>query len=368
MASRITQVARWVFTLNNYDEQRDYKAYFSPDEFKIKRIVWGKELAPATGTHHLQGYVEFSRSVRFVHVKRVLPTAHWLAARGTAADNFKYCTKDNNYQMLGDWTKEIEGSNGISSDASVGMIVKGLISKHAPVVRVSKEYSRKFAYFERTAKMVKQIKMKHQLFTEWDSRKLYSWQFQAFQRLMNQNQRSVLWICDAVGNVGKTFFALYLNVLYDFQLFDGVMKSRDICQLIDEAPAGFVFDVCRANAPAFDYNVLESVKNGIIMSGKYSGDCVRFKPCPVLVLANTAPEISALSLDRWDIIALGTGEFADLSKEAKFCPKDSHPRVQPPPQPILDDSFNLREYLTNELGLQTRPNDQGKIQYRYGLI
>ena len=75
-----------------------------------------------------------------------------------------------------------------------------------------------------------------------------------FLQLVKQGQRKVLWVCDPVGNNGKTWFAQYLNILYAYQLFDDILKARDVCQLIEEDPIGFCFDVCRN-----DYNVLESL-------------------------------------------------------------------------------------------------------------
>ena len=46
-----------------------YKQYFRSADFKVRRMVWGFEVAPATGIRHLQGYVEFERFVRLSFVK-----------------------------------------------------------------------------------------------------------------------------------------------------------------------------------------------------------------------------------------------------------------------------------------------------------
>ena len=104
------QVRRWCFTLNNYDLHLNYKELFRNPIFNINRVVWGREVAPITGTAHMQGYVEMFRTYRFSHMKAILPTAYWEIARGTAKQIFHYCTKGNDYDTIGNWTKEMNAS------------------------------------------------------------------------------------------------------------------------------------------------------------------------------------------------------------------------------------------------------------------
>ena len=87
------QVSKWCYTLNNYTENYDYEEYLKRADFKIKRVVYGREVAPTTGTKHHQGYIEFFRSVRLGHVKKIFNTAYWVPAQGTSLQNFRYCTK-----------------------------------------------------------------------------------------------------------------------------------------------------------------------------------------------------------------------------------------------------------------------------------
>lgn len=55
----------WVFTINNYTpEDESAVLALASQEGKIKRMAVGKEVAPTTGTPHLQGYVRFVKSVR----------------------------------------------------------------------------------------------------------------------------------------------------------------------------------------------------------------------------------------------------------------------------------------------------------------
>lgn len=93
MVTNNSQVQRWCFTLNQYDEDFNYRNHFLKYEFKVRRGVWGKEIAPETGTRHLQGYLELFRSFRLGHMRKILPGAHWSPARGTSLQNYDYCIK-----------------------------------------------------------------------------------------------------------------------------------------------------------------------------------------------------------------------------------------------------------------------------------
>lgn len=86
----------WCFTINNFTEedlkQLDY----------IKRNsgfwVWEEEVAPNTGTRHIQGYIEFRQDRRLNAIKKDLPRAHLEIAKGSWVDNLMYCTKDKTWE------------------------------------------------------------------------------------------------------------------------------------------------------------------------------------------------------------------------------------------------------------------------------
>ena len=125
----MAQVKRWCFTLNNYDQTPNfYKELFTRQEYQpvIVRAIWGYEIAPTTNTRHLQGYIEMSRSYRLLFMKSILPNAHYIAAKGTAKQNYDYCKKDGNYETIGDWNFLVTGDYHTIS-ASPGMIVYGLL-------------------------------------------------------------------------------------------------------------------------------------------------------------------------------------------------------------------------------------------------
>lgn len=68
-----------------------------------------------------------------------------------------------------------------------------------------------------------------------------------------------------------------------------------------------IFDVCRTSedgAIKVVYEVMESLKNGYLVSGKYDSCAITFEVPHVLIMSNYAPDRRALSADRWKIMDL----------------------------------------------------------------
>lgn len=97
-----TRSRKWVFTLNNYTDE-DIK-YFSESDLKTPLYcIIGKEVAPSTGTPHLQGFLEYKNKVSFKELRLNIlrPRCRIEMANGTAQHNKAYCGKD------GDIVREI---------------------------------------------------------------------------------------------------------------------------------------------------------------------------------------------------------------------------------------------------------------------
>lgn len=83
----------WLFTLNNYTDG---------DEAVIRSLsavylCYGHEVAPSTGTPHLQGYVYLQHAKSMTAVKAMFAPAqpHFERANGTPAQNRAYCSKED---------------------------------------------------------------------------------------------------------------------------------------------------------------------------------------------------------------------------------------------------------------------------------
>lgn len=93
---------QWVFTVNNPTETgEEFIQRLDATQFLIY-AVFQKEVGEG-GTPHYQGYVEFSKALRFNAAKRVIhATAHIETRRGTRAQARDYATKDDT-RVDGPW-------------------------------------------------------------------------------------------------------------------------------------------------------------------------------------------------------------------------------------------------------------------------
>lgn len=94
-------MASWCFTLNNYGDQRPHY-----DAERHEYLVYGFEVAPTTGTPHLQGYVRWRKRQRPQALARWLPRANFTRCDGTEGENRTYCTKSGNFVEHGVFVAE----------------------------------------------------------------------------------------------------------------------------------------------------------------------------------------------------------------------------------------------------------------------
>lgn len=79
------------FTLNNYTDA-DLALLRHNRPAYVRYVTFGFEIS-ASGTPHLQGYVEFDAPKRVSTLKNWLPTAHWEARLGSREQARDYCRK-----------------------------------------------------------------------------------------------------------------------------------------------------------------------------------------------------------------------------------------------------------------------------------
>jgi len=89
---------RWIFTCNNYTEaDLDYFA-----TIHVRFIIYGKEIAPTTGTPHLQGFVVLNSAKTVSATRKFLRRCRIDVARGSVASNITYCSKSGDCVQRGD--------------------------------------------------------------------------------------------------------------------------------------------------------------------------------------------------------------------------------------------------------------------------
>jgi len=220
------------------------------------RYVFQEEVAPDTGTPHLQGFVYHKNQVAVSTIKQWNPRLHWEAAR-SVFNSVAYC-----------------------SDAA----------KRKPLGRVWSE-----GY---------QLPPEPTIYTI-DEADLYQWQKELLVELRAPpDERRITWYSDAIGGSGKTAFAKFIMTTFPGSLFFSGGKFADMAYQVIRAkkdPAIIVINLPRTADGKVSYSAIESMKDGIIQSGKYEGGCRIYAPPHLVVFANFLPTVEALSLDRWDI-------------------------------------------------------------------
>lgn len=152
------------------------------------------------------------------------------------------------------------------------------------------------------------------------------------------DNRTIHWFWEPTGNVGKTAVAKWLHVMYGALYVSG--RGGDIKhalarmrELSESDPSILIVDLSRnARMTKGLLDCLESVKNGLLFSGKYDSRTLHMKSPPhVIVFANFPPsemEQHSLSADRWKVRKIqsdGTAviqSLEEISKETSESPID----------------------------------------------
>lgn len=147
-----------------------------------------------------------------------------------------------------------------------------------------------------------EVKKPLQVITE-----LRPWQAMLKERLDEEpDSRTILWLWEPNGNVGKTAMAKFICSHYSAVYVNG--KGADIKYAVQKylergkTLHAAVFGFTRTNEDYIPYSALEEVKDGIFFSGKYEAGMVMYNSPHVVCFANFPPDRSKLSEDRWDVI------------------------------------------------------------------
>lgn len=125
-----------------------------------------------------------------------------------------------------------------------------------------------------------------------------SWQNQVLQDILQQPERTVLWLMDLQGGSGKSTLTGMLAVEGAFVSSGGTVH-RDIAYGYDHQEI-CIFDLSRRSK--LPMTLVEEMKNGRVSSDKYKS-CIK-RPhkgtyCKVAIFANVEPPLKDLSMDRW---------------------------------------------------------------------
>lgn len=283
----------WCFTLNNY-ESTDISRITSL-EGSVDYLVFGKEVS-STGTPHLQGFVSFKDRIRVAACIEKVGQAHFTVARDINR-SIEYCKKDGDFVEFGvrpvgqGARNDLEEFKAAVVDGELNMAV--LRARFSEVVAKFPKFAQDFV---RDHVPKKQVPL----------HPLRVWQQTLYTDLQRvPDQRSIVFCVDLVGNTGKSWFCHYycqLNANAQV-LLPG--KKADMAYCLKYDSRVIFFDAPRSKQGEFiQYDFLEDLKNGYVMSPKYESNIICLQDVHVVVMMNEHPDMTKLSADRYDVRVL----------------------------------------------------------------
>lgn len=251
--SQISPSKNWVFTFNNYTKEHISSIVPLFNE-KCNKYIFQEERGEQ-GTPHLQGYCSFKTKLRPLSLG--LPSSiHWEKRKGTEVEAIEYCRK---------------------TETRVGEVYTNI----------------------RFPKPIKIITH------------LYKYQEKLNKILTEEpDDRTIYWIYEKEGNVGKSAFCKYLAVKHNALILSG--KASDMKYGIVSytennegiTPEIIVIDCPRTNLNYLSYTGIEEIKNGLFFNSKYESKMFIMNSPHLIIFANEEPEKHNISMDRWKVFEI----------------------------------------------------------------
>lgn len=243
--SKVNQIKNWFFTFNNY-ECCDIVELQEKFNLICDKYLFQEETGE-NGTPHLQGVITLKKPMRWTEFN-LSKKIHWESVKNIGK-SYEYCQKS-------------ETCTGKKYFKGIDLIVK-------PVPRIIKDLR---PWQTKIVDMVKEL----------------------------PDERTIVWIYEEVGGVGKTSLCRYLTKHFNAVPIEG--KKNDILYCAAEHESYcYLIDLERTMEEYVSYAAIEKIKNAYYMCAKYESKPILRDFPHVICFANFMPEVSALSLDRWKI-------------------------------------------------------------------
>lgn len=294
----------FALTHNNYNDAdvARYRHFFSSP--LVLYAVIGFEVAPTTGTPHLQIHVSYSTNTRKSTIINRFPGAHVSIARDPTASAL-YAGKGPNKEEFGDISDIVKQGKRTDFDNYKTWLMErdDFPSERDICLEWPSLYGR---YGQKLIRMrdliVEKTPLEHGAYRA-------GWQARLAADLASPaDDRKIYFIVDERGGHGKTWFVRkYLTENHDGQMF-GIGKRDDLAYAVDETKRVFFVNVPRGNMQYLQYGFLESLKDRLVFSPKYASGTKQLHHTPhVVVMCNEKPDRTKLTADRfkvWNLISL----------------------------------------------------------------
>lgn len=290
----MSRARTWCFTLNN----PSFATSDLPHCDNERYVVWQREVAPGTGTVHLQGYIELSAPTRLGALKRWLPTAHFEPrARHSSREAARnYCMKEDSRDEGDDAGPHERGSfeeGGQGKRRDLDEAVDAL--REGGIRAVVEQHATAFVKYHRGLyELQRQLEVKPRDM-DFEPR---PWQQDVLDYLTGEpDDRHILWVTDGVGNNGKSRLARHLILEHGAVQLEG--RVQDMAYMYNKERV-VVIDVSRAQLDNVKhlYSFAEKLKNGVVVCTKYECHQKLFDPPHVIFFSNQTWEREFWSEDR----------------------------------------------------------------------
>ncbi len=308
MAQVAERSRNYMFTVNNYTEDNieSLKAALF-----VKRGTLGREVGPQCGTPHIHVVLWLKYAMTWMQLQKKVAKLGFNPAN---LEKVKWDKKAKEYSQKGGDVEEWgapEKAPGKRTDYEACMKLAkkdgctkeevqdafpGLWIRHHKAIQMIM-----------SGAVVKREKVK--LAKKMENVELRDWQVEICQQLVTQDDRTVTWVVDYNGRQGKTFLMRYLIDKFQPCLLKGGKKA-DLTYAYNMEDY-VIMDLPRASKDHDHiYDVIEQFKDGMIFTTKWNSHMkIKADGCKVLVYSNWMPQVSKLSLDRWQIYEHRHGSF-----------------------------------------------------------
>jgi len=248
-----TRSRSWFFTYNNY--KKEFLTQFADLLGKLGNYVFQEEKGDC-GTIHLQGCLKFKNAVSIKFQAGLPKEIHWERCRNWLKA-VTYCTKRL---------------------SRIGRVFTNIVG----------------------------LKWRKKKTDPLEGKTLYPWQTKILEIIASSpDDRTINWFWSEKGCLGKSSMCKHLVMKYDAMLCSG--NTRDSTYLIAQREEErdveiIVFNVVRDSYNQMNYRLMEEIKDGCFVAGKYESKVTIIDPPHIFVFCNMEPKYHKLSPDRWNVV------------------------------------------------------------------
>lgn len=298
----------WCFTINNYTEETEQLLGDLGESDQVSYLVFGREVAPTTGTPHLQGFISFvNRKNGHLALGCIGGSGHLERAKGSPFQAAVYCKKETHWEEFGEPPKA-SGKKGVDGQFELYKNwVNEWVVDHGRGPYESEIALAHPALFCRYNRSLLQLTHHIAPPVRLQEGEIRDWQIDLNNVLTGEgNDRVVMFYVDVDGGKGKSYFQRWFmtnNPTKAQLLAPG--KRDDIAHAIDVSKTVFLFNIPRGSMEFLQYAVLEQLKDRVIFSPKYESQTkMILEKTHVVVFCNEHPDMTKMSRDRYHIVEL----------------------------------------------------------------